>query len=261
MLLPSLLLALLLPGPVRGAGDPPVKYKLESKNTIVMDLSSVGQGSQEIATSMVAFLTLTMSDTTGGRMAHVVVDSGKFDGGEMMAMLPDSMTKVKPGTAFHFLIKNGKVDNSLTPQEMGAEGVNMTTSQILPAMMMLFPSQGRTLTVGTTWVDTNKVDTTVTTGTDGSTAHTNTASITTWTVSGKSGDDFLLDAALTGTTLIAVMGNEVQGKVTGTERLTVSPAGVVRTATGENRTQMTMAMGANSIETSVVQSTTVVALP
>lgn len=261
MLLPSLLLALLLPGPVRGPGDPPIKYRLESKNAIVMDLSSMGQGTQEITTSVVAFLTLTMSDTTGGRLAHVVVDSGKFDGGEMMAMLPDSMTKVKPGTAFRFLIKTGKMSEGLPLEEMGAGSVNMTTMQIIPALAMLFPGHRSALAVGTTWADTNKADTTVTADSVGTAVHSQNSAISTWTVSGTSGTDFLLDAVVSGTTVLNMMGNELQGTISGTERLTVTPAGMVRTAAGENRTHMTMVIGTNNVETSVVQTMTLVQLP
>jgi hypothetical protein len=59
------------------AGPAPVstKYKIETKIETTIDLSAMGQGTQQQNVSQSAFISIAMSDTAGGKVVHVVIDS------------------------------------------------------------------------------------------------------------------------------------------------------------------------------------------
>ena len=202
-----------------------------------------------------------MSDTTGGRLAHVVVDSATVEAGPMSAMLPDSMTHIKPGTAYHFFLVRGKPAEGYTPGGLGEGEVNMASAQIVPGIQLLFLAGAHDIAVGTSWVDSVRTDSTMTAGNTGAQVHTNILSTTTWSVTGKSGDDFVVDGVTAGTTIMNMMGNEIQGTTTGTEHLVISPRGVLQSALTESRAHMTMLIGNNSVETMVALTNTLTILP
>ncbi|MEO5799595.1 MAG: hypothetical protein ABIZ70_06740 [Gemmatimonadales bacterium] len=238
MLLPSLLALSLLAGV--GPAGPPVKYKFTSKNVTSADLSAMGQGKQDITMSVTAFLAVTMSDTTGGQIAHVLIDSLQLDAGQMGAMLPDSMLQTKPGTFFHLYIVNGKIKDGLTPSQM-----SMGAAQTLPGIQMLFPGIKADRPVGASWVDTVAVDSTASVaGTD---LHIANKTMTTWTVTSQNGDNIVLDATTTGTTTMNLMGNDVQATTSGKQHLVAAKQGPMREGTSETKAEMSMAMAGSSI--------------
>ena len=253
-MLATLLLAALLGG--QGPVGPPVKYKFETKSTTTVDLSAMGQGNQTVETSAVAFFAVTMSDTTGGQLAHVVIDSMHFDGGQMMAMLPDSLLQLKPGTFFHLYLVNGKLPNAVTPSH-----ASLVAAQAVPGVNMLFPGTRGDRPVGAVWVDTVKIDSIVQVEAAGSEAHMGSTTITTWTVTARDGNQQILDATSTGSTTMNVMGNEAQGTTSGKTHLVMSPLGVVRAGTGETKTEMAMAMAGVTAQLSVVTTGTLTLLP
>jgi hypothetical protein len=55
------------------------RYRVDQTLTHNMDASAAGKGKQTISFSTVSFLTLTFTDSTGGRSVRVVVDSMRCD--------------------------------------------------------------------------------------------------------------------------------------------------------------------------------------
>lgn len=253
-MLSALLFASLLAGP-HPAG-PPLKYKFETKSTTTVDLSAMGQGNQTVETSAVAFFAVTMSDTTGGQLAHVVIDSMHFDGGEMMAMLPDSLLQLKPGTFFHLYLVDGKLRGAATPSN-----TSLVAAQAVPGIMMLFPGTKGDRPVGAVWVDTVKIDSTVKVEAAGAEAHMGSTTITTWTVTAREGTQQTLDATSKGTTTMNVMGNDAQGTTSGKTHLVMSTLGVIRDGTGETKTEMAMAIAGVTAQLSVVAKNSLTLLP
>ncbi len=195
----------------QGPTGPTLHYKFESKATTSVDLSAMGQGTQSMDMGSAIWFAVTMSDSAGGRIARVVIDSGKVDAGQLAAMLPDSMLRVKPGAVMRLFVLNGKV----TPLG-GIENVGMAGAQLLPGLQMMFPSfPVSRAKVGATWADTVKADTSMTmpdsSATPGAGMSLGSKSITVWTVTADQGDAYLLDAVVSGTTTMNMMGNEVQG--------------------------------------------------
>ena len=87
----SLLLALhLLPGPVPTPDT--TRYLIVTKVSSLVDLSAVGQAVTTITMTTSAYVTVALSDTAGGRLAHVVVDSSTFDAGQYTDQMPAAMT-------------------------------------------------------------------------------------------------------------------------------------------------------------------------
>lgn len=248
MLLPALLLASLLSGP--GPVGPTVKYRFESKNVTAVDLSAMGQGNQNAETSAVVYLAVTMSDTVGGQLAHVLIDSMNFDAGPMAGMLPDSLLKFKPGTFFHLYVVNGKIKGDVIPSSM-----NLASAQATQGVAMLFPGIGHNRSVRNSWVDTLARDSTI------NGAKVATKSYTRWSVTGKEGDSLLLDATSTGTMAMNVMGQDVLATTAGTQHLVVPAAGTVREGSSETKMQMGMTMAGNTVQMSVVQTSKLTRLP
>ncbi|MES2304694.1 MAG: hypothetical protein V4558_04275 [Gemmatimonadota bacterium] len=252
MLLPSLLALSLLAGV--GPGGPPIKYKFTSKNVTSADLSAMGQGKQDIAMSVTAFFAVTMTDTTGGQIAHVLIDSLQLDAGQMGAMLPDSMLQTKAGTFFHLYIVDGRIKGGMTPSQM-----SMGAAQAIPGVQMLFSGIKADRAVGSSWVDTLVVDSTASVaGTD---MHIANKTLTTWTVTARDGDNVVLDATTTGTTTMNLMGNDVQATTSGKQHLVATRQGPPREGTSETKAEMAMAMGGTSIPMTTTVSATLTRLP
>lgn len=247
-MLHALLLASLLAGP--GGPGAPQKYKIEVKNTMVMDLSAMGQGVQNTGTTAVGWVSVSATDSAAGKVFKIVIDSATFDGGDLMAMLPDSLKTVKRGTTLSFYSVNGKVVDADLPASGG-----LVAAQLLPAATAMYMEPKKGVAVGGTWVDTTKVDTTV------SGAHQTGNTITTWRLTSKDGGASTLDATSTGNLAVTVMGQEVQATNTGKHHIVVPDGQLVRESTTETKTEMAMAMGGQTIQMSMVSTITVRQLP
>ncbi|HLB55594.1 MAG TPA: hypothetical protein VJK71_10870, partial [Gemmatimonadales bacterium] len=57
-----------------------MKYRIDSQTETVIDLSVFGQPSQEFQIGSTSWVSLTLSDTAGGRIVHLVVDSLRYQG-------------------------------------------------------------------------------------------------------------------------------------------------------------------------------------
>ncbi|MDX2057853.1 MAG: hypothetical protein SFV24_08615 [Gemmatimonadales bacterium] len=127
------------------------RYRIESKTEQVVDLSKMGQGSQTNAFTQVAFITVSLKDTTGGQVVQAVIDSVSTD-----APLPDpgSVQKAKG------VWLRGRVDawGRTTILSTSADSVDLV-GQIKNSLARFFPVIKPGAKQGDAWVDTSRVDT------------------------------------------------------------------------------------------------------
>ena len=137
--------------PTRNPGGPStVKYRIDSKLEQIVDLSAMGQGNQTTSFSQVAIISVTLSDTAGGQIMHVVIDSLTSDA----PVPPESIQKAR-GAWLHGLIDpwgRGKVTATSADS-------NEIVAQLKGTMARFFPILKPGAKQGDSWVDTAKVDT------------------------------------------------------------------------------------------------------
>lgn len=196
----------------------PQRYRIEVKVQQEVDATALGGGKQSTDMGVIGFLSVTMSDTTGGQLAHIVVDSLAYSPGkEAPAGIAD-----EPGTAkgvfFHAYIVDGKVKGGMKPN---------TPHQLVALMAggieALFPGVRPTAKAGEKWSDTTKVDS------ESEGTKTNSTTMIDWTVTGGTTGAMTYEGTSTGTMLREGPGpngpQTISAKITGTRTLTGPAAG------------------------------------
>jgi hypothetical protein len=127
-----------------------LRYRIEAKNQTTVDLSAFGQAPQEQSLGLTAWVVVTLSDTTGGRVMHVVVDSAKYEG--TLPLGQESVDSAKGGVIHGFVDASGRVKNlEATPR------ANLFMAQIQGVMGNIFPRVKGGAKAGDTWTDTTEV--------------------------------------------------------------------------------------------------------
>ena len=90
MLLPMLFTLFTAP-PATIAPADSFRYRIVSISNQEVDASALGAPSQTVTITTTALITLRLTDSAGGQVAHITVDSAGMDGGEAMAMLGPEM--------------------------------------------------------------------------------------------------------------------------------------------------------------------------
>lgn len=196
----------------------PMRFKIDVKTVQEIDLTAMGQGKMPSDVSASAWITVTMSDTTGGQLALVVIDSMTLTPTGMAAQnLPPDAAAGAKGAQFHLYIVDGKIKGPMKPSIEG----NMAVGMVQQGISMLFPGAKSGLKAGDTWTDTNKVDT----STEGSTQ--NGSIVTLWKVASLEGDAYNLEGVVSGTMNAEQGGGQVNisSKQTGTTTVTTSVKG------------------------------------
>lgn len=209
----------------------PQRYKIELKGAVEADLSAMGQGKMAGDLGLVAFVTVTMSDSAAGQLAHVVVDSMTVSPNGILQQqgLDASQGPAAKGAFFHLYVVNGKVQGTAKPSMEG----NMALGQLAQSVTVLFPGTLKGgLKVGDTFADTATTNTTNEQGT------TNNVAITSWTVKGVDGDALLLDGTSTGKMSTDGPNAASSGTSKGTRVMTSSLKGPVKSTTINNSTDM-----------------------
>jgi hypothetical protein len=197
-------------GPV-GPDKAAQRYRLDLVLTQAVDLTSAGQGELKSDVTSTAFVTVTMSDTTGGRLAHVVIDSLTVVGnGPLAGQFSQALADALKGESLHGYIVDGKLQGAAKP----SVDANPTLNLVMPVMNALFPGVGARAATTQSWSDTTQNNVTNEQGTQ------NSQSIVAWTVTGREGTVFTLTGAGTGTT--SVEGEQQQATGTVTSSITVS---------------------------------------
>ena len=192
----------------------PVHYRIDAKSRQDVDLTAFGQPSQTTELTAKIFISLTMMDTTGGKLAHVVLDSMMFDAtGQMQMVYNQAAADSAKGASIHAYIVNGKVkDNAQLSVETPA------TSLARQTLSLLFAGTRGGMKAGESWTDTTNASNKAATGTQ------TTSVVTEWKVTGAEGDAVTVEGS--GNGKVSMDGGEQQITGTSTSKSTItSPAG------------------------------------
>lgn len=202
----------------------PVRYKIDLKTSQEVDLSAMGGPKQVSDMTASAWVTVTMSDTAGGKLAHLVIDSLVATPTGMMAqqMTDEAIAEAK-GAFFHLYVVNGKVSGTPKPSiESPVLGM------VQQSLSLLFPGHKMGAKVGDTWSDTTKSDTSNEGGSQTGTT------VTEWKVLSLAGDGYVMEGESKGSMTATQGGGElnIATKMTGTQKVTTSASGP--SSVGEN---------------------------
>lgn len=211
------------------------RYKLDVVINQNIDATAAGQGVLNSEITGAAWLTLSLSDTTGGQLAHLVIDSFTVNatGQAAMQFSPDLASALK-GQYLHGYIVDGKLSGSAKPSVED----NPTMNLVMPAMNALFPGVGARAATAQSWSDTTRNNTINETGTQ------NTESIVDWTVNSREGAMLNLTGAARGTVTIESPEQQVSGTVTSTSTVTSVVGGPSTSATLNSKQVLTVLISA-----------------
>lgn len=197
-------------GPDHGA---PTKYKVSLNVS-----QSLDTGEQQMTSSLssVAFIAVTMSDTTGGQIASIVVDSVSLDADGMLGgSFTAPMISAAVGQSLRAYIVDGKVSGAA--QWSDDENPVLATvggSAVSALFIGLIPSRK----VGDTWSDTTAV------AAENAPNGIGNNQVITWKVTDSNGAALIVDGSSTGSITGSNQGADFSGTIEGTIAVT-SPAG------------------------------------
>ena len=132
------------------------RYRIDQTLTQDIDATAAGKGKQSISFTTSSFVTLTLSDSAGGRSVRVVVDSMR---GDSTAPVPAEVFDSARGAEFHaFLSAAGKLS------ELEAVRVSDAAARVQGFLSDFFPWVKAGVRTGEQWADTSSKATTA--GTD-----------------------------------------------------------------------------------------------
>lgn len=233
MLTTGLSLAALVLMPGTTDRPDPTRYRMELTMKNVADLTAAGMGEMETNITGTVWFQLTMSDTTGGRIALIAVDSVNYEADGQAAMqLPPGLGASVAGSTVRAYIKDGKVEG--TPEFSLPATQNPVSSLVAPALAALFPGVSATSN-RTTWVDT--------TSTEASNQGGNsvTEAIATWSITGREGTLLLVDGTSVSTlSSSSPEGQEMSGTIESKISLRTPAGGPSRETTISSEQEMTV---------------------
>ncbi len=212
----AVLLALVGLGPVKPVVvAAPVHYRIDATSHQEVDLTAFGQPPQVTDLTAKIFVSLTMMDTTGGRLAHVVIDSMMLDAtGQMQMAYNQATADSAKGSFIHAYIVDGKVSGNA---QLSLE--TPATSLARQTLSLLFAGTRSGLKAGGGWVDTTSSSNKAAGG------GTQTSSVVTdWKVTGTDGDAVTLEGSGTGKVNMESEAQQISGTSTSKSTIT-SPAG------------------------------------
>ena len=128
------------------------RYRIESVSEQVVDLSGMGQPSQTTKINQLAIISITLSDTVGGKVMHVSIDSIASDA-------PIADPSLDPSTAKGAWL-HGLVDSwNRTKIVATSADSNNAVAQIKNTMSRFLPVQKPGAKEGDSWTDTTQVST------------------------------------------------------------------------------------------------------
>ena len=122
------------------------KYRVDITREAKVDLSAMGQPEQDQKTTTVAFLTLALTDTAGGRSVAASVDSLRPD--SMLGVPKEVVDSARGASASAFLSAAGRVSN------IKAHSDNPIAAGVFPLLNTIFPRMKAGAKVGDAWTDT-----------------------------------------------------------------------------------------------------------
>ncbi|HRP07149.1 MAG TPA: hypothetical protein PLL69_01550, partial [Gemmatimonadales bacterium] len=154
MLAGFLAVATLFGGATDNPDHSPQRFRVEFTVGNTVDLTAAGQGEMTSDINGTAVVTLTMSDTTGGKIAHLVVDSFTINAtGQAAMMFSQQAADALIGEWVHGYIVDGKVEGAPSQSQEG----NQVLSLITAALAGLFPGVSPKAATTPKWSDTTTV--------------------------------------------------------------------------------------------------------
>jgi hypothetical protein len=138
--------------PLTGAAKPvTLKYRIAQTTEQTVDATAAGQGEQKVRIGYVAFLTVVLDDSAGGRTVRATVDSISADSlADANFVAPILSAKGTTGTGF--VDTAGKLNGFESADT--AQAIQMGTLRGL--VTSLFPKVKATAKAGETWTDTTQ---------------------------------------------------------------------------------------------------------
>lgn len=224
-----LLLTLIASQPATTAPADSFRYRIVAKSIQEIDASAMGQPSQTVEITTTALITLRLTDSAGGQVAHIVVDSAGVDAGEMAAMIDPAMLEVPAGAFFHFFVREGKALGNQMPSATSLPVLNL-----VGPIGMLFSNPSPSAKIGDIWSDTVKVDTVMAQGSSKMTT------ISKWKLAGEEAGGRVLDAESTGTLSVESPMGGMSGTTTGKQHLVTRARGPLIRLSSETISNMAM---------------------
>jgi hypothetical protein len=230
------------------------RYKLDVTINQVIDVTSAGQGVVTSVITGTALLTLSLSDTTGGQLAHLVIDSFTVNAtGQAAGNFSQELANALKGQYLHGYIVDGKLSGAAKPSVEG----NPTMNLVMPAMNALFPGIGARAANEQNWSDTTRNNTINEGGTQ------NTESIVQWTVNSREGTTLNLTGEATGTVTMETPEQQVSGTVTSTSTVVSVVGGPSTSATLSSKQALTVLISAlpDPLPVNIETQATLTAIP
>jgi hypothetical protein len=122
------------------------KYRVDQSLTQEVDASASGAGKQVLRFTTATFVTVTLTDSAGGRTMRVVIDSMK---GDSATPIPVAVMDSARGGEFRaFLDRSGK------PSPLTPTGTSPAAAQVQGLLTDFFPWVRAGFKVGEAWADT-----------------------------------------------------------------------------------------------------------
>ena len=236
------------------------RYKVETKTETTIDLSAFGAPSQQQDMTLVSWIAVTLSDTTGGRIVKVTVDSMTYSG-TVPVLSQATADSAKHGALRGFLDSNGRIkDLTATP------AANVFLADVQGVVNSLFPKVRAGARAGEGWSDTLEV-----TNTTGG-ANLKSRFFIDYKAAGEEQVAGLTGLKLTSSSTATITGTmenpqagtlEVEGTVKGSATSLVTREGRFLSGTADSFTEQLVktAMAPAPIPIKVVRSVTVTLLP
>jgi hypothetical protein len=132
--------------PAFGLAPVTAKYRVDQSLTQEVDASAEGQGKQTLRFTTSAFVTVTLTDSAGGRTLRVVIDSMK---GDSATPIPAAVLDSARGGEFRAFVSKAGKPSPLTPT-----GTSPAAAQVQGLLADFFPWVRAGLKVGDGWADT-----------------------------------------------------------------------------------------------------------
>jgi hypothetical protein len=132
---------------VTGGAPSTARYRIDQTLTQEIDGTASGKGKQSLSFSTSGFVSLTLTDSTNGRVVKLVVDSIK---GDSTSPIPPAVFDSARGAEYHaFLSKAGKLS------ELEAITTTAAAMQVQGFLSDFFPWVKSGVKVGEKWADTS----------------------------------------------------------------------------------------------------------
>ena len=208
--------------PTHGPEKAAQRYRVNVELKQEVDLTAAGAGQQQAEVTGTAFINVTMSDTTGGKLAHVVIDSMTVAAtGQLAGQFTQAAADALRGATLHGYVVDGKMSGPAKPSVTDNPAMNLA----MAAMAALFPGVSSKGTAGQGWVDTTRSESTNEAGTQ------NTEQVVTWTVASRDGATLTLTSSGKGTITAETNGQQITGTITSNGSVTSVIGGPATTAT------------------------------